>query len=94
LHDGRQQHTGTVLDDGRVLVTGGYWSDGQHWKVLSSAELYDPATSGFSVIGSIGVPRSSHNAVLLEDGRVLIVGGESLGSRGATAVESAVVYTP
>ena len=94
MGEGRQQHTATRLPDGRVLITAGYWSDGQTWRVLSAAEMFDPGTGKFSPIGSIGTPREDHNAVLLNDGRVLIVGGEDIGRDGGVGVSSAVLYQP
>lgn len=94
LKEGRQQQTATLLSDGRVFIAGGYWSNGQKWRVLPSAEMYDPATGNFSPIGSMGTPRSSHTATLLNDGRVLIVGGEDIGNSGGVGVASAVLYQP
>ena len=92
--DGRQQHTATLLPDGRVFIAGGYWSDGQNWRVLSATEMYDPATGDFSPVGSMGAAREGHGAPLLDDGRVLIVGGEDIGNSGGFAVTSAVLYQP
>jgi deoxycytidylate deaminase len=94
MREGRQQHTATLLPDGRVLIAGGYWSDGQKWRVLSSTEMYDPGTGKYSAIGSMGARRSSHTATLLNDGRVLIVGGEDIGNAGGVGVPSAVLYQP
>jgi Tol biopolymer transport system component len=94
MGDGRQQHTATLLPDGRVFIAGGYWSDGQKWRVLSATEMYDPATGTFSPAGSMGAPRESHHAILLNDGRVLLVGGEDIGNSGGTGVTSAVLYQP
>jgi hypothetical protein len=94
MREGRQQHTTTLLPDGRVLIAGGYWSNGQKWRVLSSAEMYDPATGNFSPIGSMGTPRNGHSATLLNDGRVLIAGGSDIGNSGGVAVDSAVLYQP
>jgi hypothetical protein len=94
MTDGRQQHTATLLQDGRVLLTGGYWSDGQKWRVLSSTEIYDPATGRFSATGSMGAARDSHTATLLDDGRVLIAGGEDIGNQGGVSVTSAVIFGP
>ena len=76
MREGRQQHTATTLPDGRVLLAGGYWSDGRKWRVLSSTEIYDPATGIYTPIGSMGTPRSGHTATLLNDGRVLIAAGD------------------
>ena len=61
--------------------------------MLSSAEIFDPATGATSPTGSMGVPRSGHVAALLADGRVLIAGG--LGDADpTTAWPSAELYDP
>ena len=41
----------------------------------SSAELYDPTTNTWSLIGDMGESRYHFSATLLRDGRVLIAGG-------------------
>ncbi len=94
MREGRQQHTATLLPDGRVFIAGGFWSDGQKSRDLSSTEMYDPSTGNFSPIGSMGSPRDGHHAILLDDGRILILGGEAIGSRGGVGVASAVLYQP
>ena len=94
MGDGRQQHTATLLADGHVLIAGGFWSDGQEWRVLSSTERFDPGTGDFIPTGSMGAPRSSHTATRLDDGRVLIVGGDDIGRDGGVGVDSAVMYQP
>lgn len=45
----RSSHTATLLNDGRVLVTGGGDSNGNY---LSSAEVFDPAAGTFAQTGS------------------------------------------
>jgi len=69
----RAAHTATLLNNGKVLVTGGIVRDGV---ILKSAELYDPATNSFSAIDDMTTARASHSATLLNDGKVLIVGGD------------------
>ena len=68
----RVNHTATLLNDGRVLVAGG-----QADLLLSSAEIFDPASGTWSLTGSMSAGRSRHTATLLSDGRVLVAGGQA-----------------
>lgn len=70
----------TVLADGRVLIAGGFEqisdvAGGVELTASSRAFLYDPATASFLPTGSLSSARGGHDAVLLVDGRVLLVGG-------------------
>ena len=93
---GRDSMTTTLLSDGRVLIVGDYGQSAQLTysspgpAEYASAELYDPATGKFSLTGSMASPRSLHAAVLLSDGRVLVVGG---GTPVAT-LATAELYSP
>jgi galactose oxidase-like protein/Kelch motif protein len=78
----RDGHTATALADGRVLVTGGFTAEGT--APLGSAEVFDPASSRWSTVGSMAVGRGGHAAARLGDGRVLVAGGW-LGPRRSTA---------
>jgi N-acetylneuraminic acid mutarotase len=71
----RAAHTATLLGDGRVAIVGGSNGRYPNMNVQRSVEVYDPATNRFSVAGALHVARQKHGAVLLEDGRVLVVGG-------------------
>jgi Kelch motif/Galactose oxidase, central domain len=71
LHEWRDDHSATLLRDGRVLVAGG-WSVGG---VLASSELFDPHTETFAVGPSMSSRRAGATATLLRDGRVLVAGG-------------------
>ncbi len=74
-------HTATLLQDGRVLISGGGSSDGLNPRVtLASAQLFDPKTAAWSNAASLQVPRSLHTATLLGDGSVLAAGGSQLSS--------------
>jgi Galactose oxidase, central domain/Kelch motif len=88
MHHARVSHTANLLNDGRVLVAGGYGDS-----IVSSAELYDPKTGTFAETGSMGTARCKHTAGLLPDGRVLIAGGSE--SRGWDRnLSSAEIYDP
>ncbi len=77
LHTGRVGHTATLLADGRVLVAGGMSTgDGPLVTVIAAAELFDVASGQWTPAGNLVVPRYSHAATLLPDGKVLLVGGQ------------------
>ncbi len=73
LREPRDAHTATALQDGRVLVTGGFTGEGV--PPLASAELYDPDAGTWDRVGGMAVGRGGHAAALLGDGRVLVAGG-------------------
>src|SRR5438552_11866614 len=94
LHTGRWNHTATLLQDGRVLVAGGYSEccpPVSFAGFLRSAELYDPSTGTWSVTGDLNIPHSRHTATLLLNGMVLVVGGGS-NTRGVD--KTAELYDP
>jgi N-acetylneuraminic acid mutarotase len=68
--NGRGRATGTLLNDGRVLITGGQVGD-----VRAEAEIYDPVTDSFSAAAPMSIARFTHTATLLPDGSVLVAGG-------------------
>lgn len=71
---GRVRHTATLLEDGRVLLTGGDLVAGS--EAPASAELFDPATGTFVSTGSMAsIHRGGHTAIRLAGDRVLLVGG-------------------
>ena len=97
----RVWHTLTLLPDGTVLAAGGE-TDGCAGNGCTfagsvvSAELYSPSTGTFAPTGAMIAPRETHTATLLNDGRVLIAGGESYGGIGVFfgGTATAELYTP
>ena len=76
LQTARYCHSATRLNDGKVLVAGGYGVQGMA-DLLASAEVYDPTTKTWSETGSLPQPLIYHTATLLHDGDVLVAGGKT-----------------
>ena len=94
MNDPRVGHTMTLLDDGSVLIAGG---DGGS----ATAEIYDPVSQTFACVGgfdsiadrcedSMAAARNWHVAARLDDGQVLLAGGND----ARAVVASAEVYDP
>jgi len=81
----RSSHTSTLLDDGRVLLVGGFLGEGAG--VSDAIEVFDPATGRLTHVGSLAQPRGGHAAARLSDGRVLVVGGWIASGRYTDEVE-------
>lgn len=80
----RNQHTATLLPNGKVLIAGG--SSHGDGDAMSTAELYDPATQAFAALSAtMRSPRGWHTATLLPDGQVLFVSGFNDGPPVTTA---------
>ncbi|HYO54947.1 Kelch repeat-containing protein, partial [Archangium sp.] len=77
----RLQHTATRLDNGKVLVAGGF---------NTTAELYDSTTGTWSATGNTITSHRGHTATKLKDSRVLITGGGQCSFSNITAE----LYTP
>jgi hypothetical protein len=76
MTNARQEATATLLADGDVLIAGGVdLISTPMYHPIGLAEIYDPSSGIFTRTGSMTTPRSDASAVLLTDGRVLIVGG-------------------
>ena len=87
----RADHTATLLANGKVLIAGGADED-PTGTGLASAELYDPSTGTFTQTGSMAVGCILHTATLLQNGKVLIVGGALTST--SDPVATAEVYDP
>jgi len=98
----RYAHTATLLQNGDVLLAGGFGS-GYDCEDLgepsqSSAEIYNPATGTFQTVGNMTMGRAGHTATLLANGKVLFVGGGDQGGSTlpfyGTASATSELYDP
>ena len=77
----REGHTATLLRDGRVLVVGGHTGRRPNVEVHASAEIFSPASGRFEPAGALLTARHKHDAIRLEDGRVVVIGGADRSDR-------------
>lgn len=88
LHVGRYYHTATLLPNGQVLVTGGVTLSNFNNVLLSSAEVFNPATTTWTfTTTSMSSGRQHQAANLLPSGKVLITGGQGTGGGILTNAE-------
>ncbi len=74
------------MPDGTVFVSGGVAGS----TTLQSAEVVDPVTHAFSLVGNMVSGRNQHTDTLLADGTVLMAAG----STDASALNTAEVFNP
>ena len=81
----------SLLPNGNVLGAGGITGTDFNIRPENAAcHLYDPETDTWSDSQVLATPRSSHRAVLLANGKVVLIGGST--ERGPT--RSIEVYDP
>jgi hypothetical protein len=96
LKKARYGFTATLLADGRVLVVGGGTNPDSPSPPAEfpTAEIWDPASASFSAAGSLADARVEHRAILLADGRVLVVGGRRNDLGNTQGIRSAEIWDP
>jgi len=99
----RLGNTLTLLNNGNVLVTGGTSAENaagtggnQTIRPDATAEVYNVAANRWTTTsGAMSTPRFEHTATALDDGRVLIAGGQGPPISGvAGALASTEIYDP
>jgi hypothetical protein len=92
LSQDRIWSNGTVLPDGKVLVTGGSGVANELTNIAYHAEIWDPSTGKWSIGASAAKARLYHStALLLPDATVVTGGG---GAPGPIAQLNAEIYYP
>jgi N-acetylneuraminic acid mutarotase len=90
----REGASATLLPDGDVLEAGGSDPTGTPAAdPLATAELYDPTIQTWTSTGAMSAPRFDDTATLLDDGQVLVAGGEQ-SSNATSFLSSAELYQP
>lgn len=91
-------HTATLMANGCVLVAGGNAAanDGVAPVPQASGRIYNPQTGAWTgFAGSMATARFNHTATLLNDGRVLLCGGQNTNTDAVgNAISSCEFYTP
>ena len=91
---GRYGHVATVLNDGKVLITGG--NDGKG--ALATAEVFDPGSRTWTATAKpMNLTHINHTATLLKgNGQVLIAGGDVSDKKAPNTDHSTdiEIYTP
>ena len=90
----RTGQVATLLQDGSVLVVGGYVTSAGYMTGTGStrkAEIFDPRTGRWARTASMTVVRVARTAALLPDGRVVVVGD---GGTAQAPFEAVEVYDP
>lgn len=97
MNEGRQNHTAILLNNGNVLIAGGLNHLGIGHKILSTVEVYTPKAKIFTLLeNKMNDSRTEHTATLLNDGRVLITGGENISNllQVTKVLSSSEIYNP
>jgi hypothetical protein len=80
-------HTATLLQDGRILLTGGFTScSAVKCPASRSVEIIDVESGKIETLNDMNEERAMHEAVLLSDGSVIIFGGVRQMDLGSFAV--------
>ena len=91
MRDAHYLPTATKLNNGNVLVVGGWLVQGPVVVGMRDAEVYQSESNIFSHVGRTNVARLTNTATLLNDGEVLIAGGVADKAQITASVE---FYSP
>jgi len=89
----REDHSTVLLNNGQVLAIGGTTVD-FNGVTVASTELYDPATGAWTATGTMLQGRERQTATVLQNGQVLIAGGDYYDGVNAGFLTECELYNP
>ena len=89
----RADHSASLLPNGQVLVAGGETVD-FNGVTVASAELYNPLTGNWTATGSMLLSRERFTANVLQNGQVLVAGGDFWDGVNFGALSECELYDP
>ncbi|MDQ3239573.1 MAG: hypothetical protein M3P33_03545, partial [bacterium] len=91
MRNAHYRHRSEKLNDGRVVVIGGCTSTTCTADVSTIVEIYNPDTNSWSTASGLGTARYEPNTNLLNNGKILVWGGQV---SGGTALSTAEIFDP
>ena len=89
----REDQSTSLLSNGQVLMMGGTTVD-FNGITVASAELYDSTTGAWTTTGSMLQGRERHTATVLQNGQVLVAGGDYYDGVNAGFLTECELYDP
>ena len=89
----REDHSTVLLSNGQVLAIGGTTVN-FNGITVASAELYDSTTGFWTATGSMLQGRERHTATVLQNGQVLVAGGDYYDGVNAGFLTECELYDP
>lgn len=93
MADGRANHAAVALADGQVLVLGG-GGGARGDSSLATAEVFNARQGSWEQTGALMGARRGATATRLDDGRVLVAGGELVQGGTRRSLDSAELFDP
>jgi N-acetylneuraminic acid mutarotase len=90
---GRALQVAARVANGQVLVAGGIGGTGGTG-TLASAELFTPTTGAWSELPAMAQSRTGASAITLNNGMVLVTGGETVNQGARQSLATAQVFDP
>ena len=77
LISSRSNHTSSILPNGNLLITGGYFSVSGNFYSLNTTEIFDVYNNKWLTTAPMLTPRQYHTATELLDGTIMVTGGNN-----------------